>query len=428
MAKKVGDAFVDVTAKTDKLKKGLGKSKGMIATFARGAAKSAAIAAAAAAAAVVAGAVVIAVKGVKAAMAAEMETAKLGAVLKATGFAAGFSSKEMQGFANELQNVTNFSNDAVNSTQAILATFKNIKGDEFKRATKSILDMSSVLGQDAKQGAIQLGKALNDPIKGVTALNRVGVSFTEEQKTQIKVMQEAGDVMGAQGIILKELESEFGGAAAAMRNTLGGSLKGLQNDWGDLSKAIGFAVADLFELKFVFNSTAEKVKGFTEKLSEMRDAGVFIQWSERIKKVMKSVGMVFTTAPGKWKEELAKIDAEAAANTERRIADLKKEQDAAGSMKQDVVEGEKEKQEEIKKTTSVLGGAASIWTKAQETAESVKKPGGNGVGQKGGGILDVDIGKAAPGVQDHGPTTFEEKMLKELRGIKKATEEQAVFA
>ena len=31
-----------------------------------------------------------------------------------------------------------------------------------------------------------LGKALNDPVKGITALGRAGVTFTDEQKKQIK--------------------------------------------------------------------------------------------------------------------------------------------------------------------------------------------------------------------------------------------------
>jgi hypothetical protein len=57
--------------------------------------------------------------------------------------------------------------------------------------------------------AIQLGKALNDPIAGISALSRVGVTFTEEQKATIESMVKMGDVAGAQKLILAELAREF---------------------------------------------------------------------------------------------------------------------------------------------------------------------------------------------------------------------------
>jgi len=36
---------------------------------------------------------------------------------------------------------------------------------------------------------------------------RAGVQFTAEQKAQIEVLQESGDIAGAQAVILKELET-----------------------------------------------------------------------------------------------------------------------------------------------------------------------------------------------------------------------------
>ena len=89
-----------------------------------------------------------------------------------------------------------------------------MKGNDiFNQATETMLDMSMALGQDTKQSAIQLGKALNDPIKGVGALQRVGVSFTAAQQAQIKALVKSGETMKAQKIILAELRKEFGGSA-----------------------------------------------------------------------------------------------------------------------------------------------------------------------------------------------------------------------
>ncbi|MDY0167440.1 MAG: phage tail length tape measure family protein [Thermoguttaceae bacterium] len=160
---------------------------------------------------------------------------KLGAVLEATGHAAGFHVEELKEQAAALQRVTNYGDETTLSMMAVLATFRNIRGDVFKQATASILDMSSVLGTDLKGSAIQVGKALNDPIQGISALTRVGITFTDAQKEQVKALQESGDMVGAQRVILAELEAQFGGAAKAMADPM----VQLKNSLGDLGEAIG---------------------------------------------------------------------------------------------------------------------------------------------------------------------------------------------
>jgi phage-related minor tail protein len=147
---------------------------------------------------------------------------QLEARIKSTGAAAGLSSEQLQGFATELQKITTFGDDAILAMQGVLLTFTNIKGDVFKDATRAALDLSIAMGQDLQSSAVQLGKALNDPLKGITALSKIGVAFTEEQKKLIKSFVEAGNAAAAQRVILKELGVEFGGAAEAASNTFGG--------------------------------------------------------------------------------------------------------------------------------------------------------------------------------------------------------------
>jgi len=174
-------------------------------------------------------------------LAGEQEAAetKLASVLRATGEAAGFSLEELKKFASGLQEVTTFGDEAILSAQAVLATFKEIKGDNFKAATEAALDMSIVLDSDLKGAMIQLGKALNDPIKGISALSKAGISFTEQQKLQIKTLQESGDIAGAQKIILEELAGEMGGAARDAAKTFFGQLKQMVNVLGDAGEVIG---------------------------------------------------------------------------------------------------------------------------------------------------------------------------------------------
>jgi len=172
----------------------------------------------------------------------EEAEAKLGAVLQTTGEAAGYNLQQMKDMAGAMQSVTTVGDETIIAGQAILATFKNIRGEGFEKATMAALDMSTVMGTDLKSSMTQVGKALNDPIKGLSALSRVGVSFTEEQKEQIKVLQESGDIMGAQAVILAELEGEFGGAAAALRDTFGGSVTAAKNALGDMQEQLGYVI------------------------------------------------------------------------------------------------------------------------------------------------------------------------------------------
>jgi len=175
----------------------------------------------------------------------ERVTAQLNATLVSTGGAAGKTADELLNTAASLQKVTRYSDEAIIGAQNLLLTFKEIKGDNFDRATEAILDMSTAMGQDLKSSTIQLGKALNDPIKGLGALSRVGVQFTESQKDLITTMAETGRVAEAQVLILKEMESQFGGSAEAARNTLAGALEGLSNAFGDLFEAQGSALGPM---------------------------------------------------------------------------------------------------------------------------------------------------------------------------------------
>lgn len=187
---------------------------------------------------------------IAAAAESEQASARLGAAIDATGQAAGFTKQQLEQLSAELQNVTMFEAETTQGAMAIMATFKNIRGDQFIHATKLAQDMATVLGGDLEGAAMQVAKALNDPVKGITALQRSGVSFTESQKEMIKTMAESGNIIGAQKIILAELNSEFGGAAEAMGKTFAGRAEIAKNALGDVAEEIGFALMPAVEAMF----------------------------------------------------------------------------------------------------------------------------------------------------------------------------------
>ena len=179
---------------------------------------------------------------VNAAMEAQEVQAQLDSVLKSTGGAAGVTAEMVNKLASELQQTTRFEDDAVVAAESLLLTFTNIGKDVFPDTVAVMADMSTALGQDLSTSAMQLGKALNDPVAGISALQRVGVTFSEDQKEVIKKLVETGDVAGAQRVILAELNREFGGSAKAAGETFGGQLDILKNNLGEVKEKIGAAL------------------------------------------------------------------------------------------------------------------------------------------------------------------------------------------
>jgi len=166
---------------------------------------------------------------------------KLEGALRATGYAAGLSSEELEKMAGAMSQLSVYADEAVIEAESLLLTFTQIGKEVFPQALEAAADMSTMFGQDLQQSVIQLGTALNDPIAGVGRLKRIGISFTEDQKEMIKNFADMNDIMGAQSVILKEIEAEFGGVARAMGGNALGELKRLNNAWVDMQEKAGKA-------------------------------------------------------------------------------------------------------------------------------------------------------------------------------------------
>lgn len=172
------------------------------------------------------------------------------AVLRSTGGAANVTAKQIGDLSGRLSEKVAVDDEVIQHGANVLLTFKNIRNeagagnDIFSQTTGIALDMSAALSEsgDASDGLqsnmTRLGKALNDPIAGIGALTKVGVSFTTQQKEQIKSLTEQGDVMGAQKLILSELQSEFGGMAEASADSIGKA----QVSWGNFAEEVGTRV------------------------------------------------------------------------------------------------------------------------------------------------------------------------------------------
>ena len=198
----------------------------------------------------IAGIVGIATRAAREFAEAEQAQVKFASVLKATGSTAGITAAEVSKLADAMEATGTVTAEAVTGAAAELATFKSVSGDTFTTALKLAQDLSVVFGQSLSSSAVQLGKALQDPVEGISALKRVGVSFSDTQLALIKGFIDTGEAAKAQQLILRELASQVGGATNAQANTLTGSFN-----------AANAALGNFLETLFAVSGQAETTKG-----------------------------------------------------------------------------------------------------------------------------------------------------------------------
>lgn len=223
--------------------------------------------------------------------------AQLTAALTSTHGAAGLYIEDLNDQAQALQKMTTYSDEAIGSAQALLLTFTNIKGSVFQEATGTILDMSTALGEDLKSASIQVGKALNDPITGITALQRVGVTFTDSQKAVIKSLVDTGQTAKAQQIILDELNREFGGSAVAAGQTFSGQMAIINNQIDEVNESVGRALIPVLQtLSAQILPVVEKLAGWAEENPELiRNILLFGGAITGVIAILATLGLVLPT-------------------------------------------------------------------------------------------------------------------------------------
>lgn len=191
--------------------------------------------------------------------------AQVEAGVKSTGGIAGFTTKQLAGMAEQLTDISRLDDDEILSKlTAQLLTFTNIAGKQFELAQVAALNLSARLDGDLQSAAIMVGKALNDPVKGLTAMGRAGVQFTESQKETIKALWETGQAAAAQNMILAELEKQYGGSSEATLVGAGNVIQ-LKNSLGNLSEEFGRIIME--GISPFIDFLRDMVKGFMD-LSE----------------------------------------------------------------------------------------------------------------------------------------------------------------
>ena len=179
------------------------------------------------------------VAGVNAAAGEETAIMRLEAAHRATQGAVGMTVEQLRQLATEMMNLTGIEDDNFMAVEALAMTYGNITAETMPRFLSVAADMATMFGGDLTSSARALALALSAGEDGLMRLRRQGVIFTDEQREMIATLWEAGDTLGAQNVVLTELEGRFGGTAVDALNTFEGRVQQLKTSLNELMEGIG---------------------------------------------------------------------------------------------------------------------------------------------------------------------------------------------
>ena len=206
-------------------------------------------------------------------------------VFRSMGDTTGTAAKSAEAYAASLQNKIGVDDDAIIAAQTQLATFGAVsdatarQAGIFDRATSAAADLAAAGFGTLDSNAVQLGKALQDPTKGITALARSGVTFTKAQKDQIAQMVKHGDLLKAQKVVLGAVETQVKGTAEATAT----STDKMNVAWGNTQEAVGNALMPVLDsLAPILESIAGFIQDnitWLKPLAVAIGVAVAIQWA-----------------------------------------------------------------------------------------------------------------------------------------------------
>jgi len=199
------------------------------------------------------------------------EISRLNKFIKATGGTAGFTAKELDKLSRKMAYGTVFDDTQIKRAMGVMLTFRKVTGNTFKEAVSLSLDMSEALGTDAQQSVIQLGKALEDPIAGISAMSRSGISFAENEKKKIKELVKSNKLIEAQRMILDAVSGQVKGLATNDAKNLANQFAEVKDQAGSLTAEVGRLISEFKKIPETLSNIAKdlnKLTSWMEKLNE----------------------------------------------------------------------------------------------------------------------------------------------------------------
>ena len=170
-------------------------------------------------------------------------TAIIGATIKNLGSTTDETVSSMSDLADSIGQTTTMSHDQALAAEKTALSYANLSSKVMPDYMTALTNMAAGTGRSASSLGMIMSRALADPGKiGVTALRRYGVILTQTQTDAIKALQKSGDLAGAQELLLSDIETKFGGDAAAAAGTYNGQMSILHDTFSQLTETVGNAL------------------------------------------------------------------------------------------------------------------------------------------------------------------------------------------
>ncbi len=146
---------------------------------------------------------------------------------------------ELQEAADRLGNQTLFNQEEFTRGFNLLTSFRNIGVDAYERVAQAAADIAQVNQVDVSTSFMQLAKALQDPERNLSNLNRSGIAFTKTQTDVIKELMKTNKTAEAHAMILSIVEESYNKLAQAAAEGFAGNVDSLGEAFRDFSETLG---------------------------------------------------------------------------------------------------------------------------------------------------------------------------------------------
>ena len=149
------------------------------------------------------------------------------------------SLQELQEVADRFGKTTLFNEEDFTRGFNLLTSFRNIGVDAYERVAQSAADIAQVNQVDVSTSFMQLAKALQDPERNLSNLNRSGIAISKQQTEVIKQLMKTNKVAEAHAMILDIVDESYNQLAQAAAGGFAGSVDTLGESFRDFSETLG---------------------------------------------------------------------------------------------------------------------------------------------------------------------------------------------
>ena len=176
---------------------------------------------------------------------AEITQASLQNKLQQTGEVAGRTKPALDELQKSLMNLTGVDDDVIAKGEDVALTYTNVRGvilDQMIPAAVSLAaaqNNGKVTMESMSAAADGLGKALDNPLVAKRSLRAMGISLNEQLETEIKTMVRNNDMMGAQQLIIDQVNKRYGNLAETLASTETGAAQKFETRIGNIQEVLG---------------------------------------------------------------------------------------------------------------------------------------------------------------------------------------------